>query len=89
MGLFSRLKRLWELSATKKEVPDIWNKDIVWNKEIVKITQDTLDRATLDYVAPPVVVPHQTGKEEKRMATILQDDPLDIFPTDETEQTNG
>jgi len=76
MSLFSRLKRLWEVSG-EPPMP------VEWAAFLTRQTRS-------DH--PPTVA--TTGPGElviepvlpvKRMATIVQDDPLDVFPSEDPE----
>lgn len=88
MGVFSRLKRIWELGGTPSP-------------------RDVLEEAVKNGTWPPpaaplggvVITEPITGSEQfselllkpKGPATIVQDDPLDIFPSDDpdSEQQEG
>ncbi len=83
MNIFSRLKRLWELSGTHGEIVTIPSEEFFMNNfpdaATTKKIEDTgsvdaFNGATADAI------------HEKREATIVHDDPLDVFPSeDDTE----
>lgn len=77
MSLISRVKRLWELSGTPS-IPPQNGPDAVFihSEDQVKIVPVTSVQQIAEIALKP-----------KRMATIVQDDPLDIFPNDETGTT--
>lgn len=68
MGVFARLKRLWELS-----------------KEPEEVTEEELDFALTEQEAKDAQNEVEQTAKPRGMATVVQDDPLDVFPSDEQE----
>jgi hypothetical protein len=87
MGIFRRLKRLWELSGEPEKLPD-FNFGVIDAPKtehfdhFVAPSNIRLEPITTVQELAHVVI---TGKPIGQ-ATIVQDDPLDIFQNDEPEQ---
>lgn len=80
MSLISRVKRLWELSGTRSPtvgdlVPPL--PDFVFtytgNEPMTQATAGAIEPGRAMTIAP------------RRMATIVADDPLDVFPSEDPE----
>lgn len=77
MSLVSRVKRLWALSAE----PKVGELDL-------GLLQSTWPDTNAATVPEPEVVHTLEGayvEPPKRMATIVQDNPLDVFPSEDPE----
>ncbi len=79
MSLLSRVKRLWELS----EEPYLTVGDLVPPLVLDEVTDEEIDQAVARVTDPGKTV--MPTRAQKRMATVLQDDPLDVFPSEDPE----
>lgn len=82
MSLIARAKRLWELSGQAAEDKDIT--DFLFTPEEAEELARALDEEDLLIPIPLPVPP-----KPKRMATVVQESPFDVFEADNSEEHEG